>query len=91
MYGLPTHEPSGLRQPTLGRRSRVIATWASLVFGNVRRWASLHALQGGAGFGNLRQLGSRVLEVAQEFLIGVDGIGFPAGLLENSSQVKLTS
>jgi hypothetical protein len=45
--------------------------------------SGLHqALQGGAGFGNLRQLGGGVLEVTQEFLIGGERV--PAKLLAAS-------
>jgi hypothetical protein len=47
------------------------------------------ALQGSAGFGNLRQLGVRVFEMAQEFLVGGDGLGFLAGLFQDFPQIEV--
>ena len=45
--------------------------------------------QGCASVGNLRQPGGGVFEVAQEFLVGVDGLGFLAVPFQELAQVKL--
>jgi len=47
------------------------------------------AFHRGPGLGDLRQLSSGILEVAQEFLVGVDGFGFLAGLFQDFPQIEL--
>ena len=49
----------------------------------------LQAFHRGAGFGDLRQLSCGVLEVAEEVLVGPEGFGSLAGLLQHLTQVKL--
>jgi len=49
----------------------------------------LQAFHCGAGFGDLRQPGCGVLEVAEEVLVGPEGFGSLAGLLQHLTQVKL--
>ncbi len=49
----------------------------------------LQAFHCGPGFVDLRQLGSGILEVAQEFLIGLEGFGFLAALFQDFPQIEL--
>jgi hypothetical protein len=49
----------------------------------------LQAFQRGPGLGDLRQLGSGILEVAQEFLVGLEGLGLLAGLFQDFPQIEL--
>ncbi len=47
------------------------------------------ALHCGLDLGDLRQLGSGILEAAQELLVGLEGFGFLASLFQDLPQIEL--
>ncbi len=47
-------------------------------------------LQGGLRFGDLRQASCGILEMAQEFLVEVEGIGFLSFLLKDFGKIELS-
>src|SRR3989441_873957 len=75
----PTVEKGGLVRP-YARGNTLKRVWSERLN---------QPLQGGARFGYLRQLRTRVFEVAQEFLVGIGSLDLHAALLESPSQVEV--
>ena len=77
-----------------------LKSWVGLLRGEVhaaqealeaqRGERGLHqAFHCGPGLSDLRQLGSGMLEVAQEFLVGLESFGFLASLFQDFPQIEL--
>ena len=83
-----TRKKKGRRRPRAILRREVHA--AREIQEAQRGEHGLHqALHCGLDLGDLRQLGSGILEVAQELLVGLEGFGFLASLFQDLPQIKL--